>query len=216
MKKIVLTGENHREYLVSDIEANRISVLLDDPENRQLFIEIGSDKVKVSSIKGIYSAGADPRKDSYIEDEELLFSLNEREYKNQSVDEKADRQYYGLFLNLVVGAIGLKKVFGEDYHSPILDILFDSVVAWEKWRSEGFTAEQKKDRRNRFDDFVLRTGRGESWGKFLKTLWRDYFEKNTQSGWCPLGLWLPLLKDLPTSRLERLVLWHESRSGAVR
>jgi hypothetical protein len=204
MRIVVLN--NNREIRLTDDKADQLEELLSSGRAKGM-VKLNDQFVRISSIKHVYRSGADPSYDMpYEEKVRQQFYFEEQSYRRQTAQQKAEREYYSRFMHLVLSAFGIKKVFGEDYHSPMLDIPFDSYEAHENFK---FTPEQIKDRRRRLNEFVKGQGKEQEWGAELKKFFLDYFNQNPQSTWCPVDLWLPVL-DIPTSLMERIVIRHDS------
>lgn len=203
MRRITLIGR--REFLVDDQKAKVVAeLMLGEKEDRPGSIEIEGQIVKFPQITGVFSTSIPDKKNKmpYQDQVRQDFQFQEQEYKNQSPKEKAIRQYYGIFMNLMVSAYGLPKVFGKNCHSPMLDHPFDSTEKFE------FTKDQEQDRRIRFDNFMRSEKLRESLETELKVFFVEFFEGNPKNSWCPLGTWREFV-NVPTTRFDKTLIAHQ-------
>src|SRR3990167_2930409 len=114
MKKVVVQGG--KEYLVTNEQGQIVSDLMLDRKRSQQAIEIDGDMFRVSTIKGVYRAGANPNHDeSSAEKIRREFLQDLETCKTQSVEEKVRRDFYSRFGGLLIVRYGLEAIFGTEY-----------------------------------------------------------------------------------------------------
>ena len=210
MKKILIQGG--REYLVTDRQGRTVSDLMSDKNRTQQAIDLDGDTIRVSTIKGVYGAGADPMSgESPQEKFRREFSQDLEEYKNQSVEEKVRRDFYSRFGGQLIARYGVRAIFGDKYANWIssnADKNFDN----RNWRRV-ITTKEMGFRQQKIEELVNNHQNKDKW-LAIKDFMREFYTQNHRVAWMPFEMWMDET-GLEATRFDRILVRHNRRAGTI-